>query len=233
MANRQSASSSATIFNSFTALRTLAWDSRTAFRVTNVPANRLRNLEELCITSMSSTFMVVLSGMKLQSLRCLILSGDDSTNPGLETLLKAHGPKLTDLNLSEDNLNTLGPKIFELCPNLHSLLILGHDAPDISYFDPPSMFTSLVKIILEVPDYWRSRNLSKDEVVKWGRFFDGFEPENFPQVRKITAHSCTWPTTERDIAKSPWVRWAEMLLECNINLLDMAGTKWRPRLKVK
>jgi hypothetical protein len=141
MANRQSASSSATIFDSFTALRTLAWDSRTAFRVANVPANGLRNLEELRITSTSSTFMVVLSGMKcvlstpfflckrlvhrLQSLRCLVLSGDDSTNPGLETLLKAHGPKLTDLNLSEDNLNTLGAKIFELCPNLRSLLILG------------------------------------------------------------------------------------------------------------
>jgi hypothetical protein len=40
------------------------------------------------------------------------------------------------------------------------------------------------------------RGRSKDEVVKWGRFFDGFEPENFPQVREITAHSCTWPTTE-------------------------------------
>jgi hypothetical protein len=37
----------------------------------------------------------------------------------------------------------------------------------------------------------------------------------------------------RDIAKSPWVRWAEMMLEHNINLLDTAGAKWRPRLKVK
>jgi hypothetical protein len=37
----------------------------------------------------------------------------------------------------------------------------------------------------------------------------------------------------RDIAKSSWVRWAEMMLERNINLLDTAGAKWRPRLKVK
>ncbi|KAJ7694485.1 hypothetical protein B0H14DRAFT_820331 [Mycena olivaceomarginata] len=44
MTNRQSTSSSATIFDGFTALRTLGWDSRTAFRVANVPANRLRKL---------------------------------------------------------------------------------------------------------------------------------------------------------------------------------------------
>ncbi|KAJ7896795.1 hypothetical protein B0H14DRAFT_3124954 [Mycena olivaceomarginata] len=138
----------------------------TAFRVANVPANGIARLRR----ATDNVHKLIVHGCIIwdESLRCLVLSIDDSTNPGLETLLKAHGPKLTDLNLSEYNLNTLGAKIFELCPNLHSLFILGHNAPDISHFKPPSTFTSLVKIILDVPDYWRSRNLSKDEVVKWG-----------------------------------------------------------------
>ncbi|KAJ7896786.1 hypothetical protein B0H14DRAFT_2678734 [Mycena olivaceomarginata] len=231
VAVRENTLSSATIFDGFTVLRTLAWDSRTVFEVANAPANGLRNLEELRITSTSSSFMVVLSGMKLQSLRRLVLSSDGS---GSETLLKAHGPKLTDLNISGRTFETLGAQVFELCPNIRSLSILGYDAPDVESFDPPTTFTTLVKLIFNVPDYWgTTKNLSKDEVVKWERFFVEFEPDNFPSVREITAHSCVWPTKERDIAKSPWVRWAEMMLERNINLLDTAGTKWRPRLKIK
>ncbi|KAJ7896788.1 hypothetical protein B0H14DRAFT_2678749 [Mycena olivaceomarginata] len=231
VAVRENALSSATIFDGFTVLRTLAWDSRTAFQVANAPANGLKNLEELRITSTSSSFLVVLSRMKLQSLRRLALSGDGS---GSETLLKAHGPKLTDLNISGRNFETLGTQVFELCPNLCSLSIFGYDAPNAESFDPPRTFTTLVKIVFDVPDYWgTTKNLSKDEVVKWERSFVEFEPDNFPGVREITAHSCVWPTKERDIAKSPWVRWAEMMLERNINLLDTAGTKWRPRLKIK
>ncbi|KAJ7896782.1 hypothetical protein B0H14DRAFT_2678709 [Mycena olivaceomarginata] len=230
IAVRENVSSSATIFDGFTALRTLIWDSRTAFEVANAPANGLQNLEELRITSTSSSFLVVLSRMKLQSLRRLALSGDGS---GPETLLKAHGPKLTDLNISGRNFETLGAQVFELCPNLCSLSIFGYDAPNAESFDPPRTFTTLVKIVFDVADYWGTRNLSKDEIVKWERFFVEFEPDNFPGVREITAHSCVWPTKERDIAKSPWVRWAEMMLERNINLLDTAGAKWRPRLKVK
>ncbi|KAJ7878515.1 hypothetical protein B0H14DRAFT_2711342 [Mycena olivaceomarginata] len=207
VAVRENALSSATIFDGFTVLRTLAWDSRTAFQVANAPAN-------------GSSFLVVLSRMKLQSLRRLALSGDGS---GSETLLKAH-----------ENFETLGAQVFELCPNLCSLSIFGYDAPNAESFDPPRTFTTLVKIVFDVPDYWgTTKNLSKDEVVKWERFFVEFEPDNFPGVREITAHSCVWPTKERDIAKSPWVRWAEMMLERNINLLDTAGTKWRPRLKIK
>jgi hypothetical protein len=64
VAVRENTLSSATIFDGFTVLRTLAWDSRTVFEVANAPANGLRNLEELRITSTSSSFMVVLSGMK-------------------------------------------------------------------------------------------------------------------------------------------------------------------------
>jgi hypothetical protein len=37
----------------------------------------------------------------------------------------------------------------------------------------------------------------------------------------------------REIAKSDWVRWAELLLSRNINLTDKNGKKWRPRLKTR
>jgi hypothetical protein len=35
----------------------------------------------------------------------------------------------------------------------------------------------------------------------------------------------------REISRSPWVRWAESLLERNIQLVGEEGIHWRPRLK--
>ncbi|KAJ7366537.1 hypothetical protein DFH08DRAFT_834733 [Mycena albidolilacea] len=64
-----------------------------------------------------------------------------------------------------------------------------------------------------------------------GRFLTSLDVAPFPALRQIEHADCYWPITERDISRSQWVRWAESLLERNIQLVDRKGTHWRPRLK--
>ncbi|KAF7335267.1 F-box domain-containing protein [Mycena sanguinolenta] len=181
----------------------------------------------------------------LGSLQRVTLSANDLTS---ETFLKAHGPKLTEIVVPYTKLKV---KIFELCPNLHSVT-LSHmrmgDIPVVDDLDPPQTFPPLVKIILS-QNYWTRHALicyaihvsteifscssNKDWIAEWDDFFVKFEPERLPNLREIEFNSCVWPTTERDISKSCWVRWAEILLKRGINLTDKTGTRWRPRLKVK
>ncbi|KAJ7119100.1 hypothetical protein C8R44DRAFT_878607 [Mycena epipterygia] len=100
------------------------------------------------------------------------------------------------------------------------------DPPDAALFCARKIISSLVKIKLN-PLYWSKSALHG----KWDIFFIAFEPKYFPNLREIEVTCCEWPTTEREIDKSCWVPWAEILLEKNINLTDKNGKKWRRRLK--
>ncbi|KAJ7860508.1 hypothetical protein B0H13DRAFT_2282648 [Mycena leptocephala] len=223
---RQSAS--ATIFNDFTALRTLSWKCQSSF--INAPPDGFPNLEELWISQTSQSFLATLSRMRLQSLRRVLLSSG-AKYP--EEFLKAHGRKLIELDLPYSALANLTVKIFDLCPSLNSIsLSMGwpnDDYPDAKDFRASQVVPSLVKIILDLP-YWTK---NKDQVAAWERFFVDFKSHSFPNLCEIELKCCAWPTSERDIAKSCWVRWAEILLKRNISLTDKTGKKWRPRLKVK
>ncbi|KAF8205206.1 hypothetical protein K438DRAFT_1818723 [Mycena galopus ATCC 62051] len=222
--------SSATIFRNLTALRTLDWKCPTSFLLTNVPEDGLQNLEQLKISpTTTQSFFRVLSLMKLQSLRRIVVSAG-TFDP--ETLFQAHGPKLTELDLPYSKLETLSIKILELCPNLRSISLSGHimDGKPIAADDLYSSHAvpSLVKINIDLPFWTRD----KDQIAKWDGFFLKFDPKCLPNLCEIAVKG-EWPTNERDIPKSRWVRWAEALLKHRINLVDEAGTKWRPRLKVK
>ncbi|KAJ7611794.1 hypothetical protein FB45DRAFT_941032, partial [Roridomyces roridus] len=76
---------------------------------------------------------------------------------------------------------------------------------------------SLEKIILRMCQ-WK-----KDEDTRWTGFFSAFETTQFPQLNEIQFMACRWPKKERDISKSKWVRWSEILLEQGINLTNAAG----------
>ncbi|KAJ6567093.1 hypothetical protein B0H19DRAFT_1139424 [Mycena capillaripes] len=219
---------SATIFKDLAALRTLDWDCETGFISTSSPFDGLPSLEELCISSASDSFFTALSLMKLESLRHVVLLTDTAAP---EKFLEAHGHKLIELKLPCTKLKTLNVEMFQVCPNLTSIsLSIGYDtSPRADSFDSSQMVTSLLKIILDRPFWTRDKNL----ITAWDQFFMNFEPARFPNLREIQVKCCVWPTSERDIAKSCWVRWAEILLKRNISLTDKAGKKWRPRLKVK
>ncbi|KAJ7699467.1 hypothetical protein B0H14DRAFT_3653002 [Mycena olivaceomarginata] len=220
---------SANVFASLTALRTLIWNSSTTFlEVPNASAHGLPSLEKLRISSASTSFMTVLSRMKLPSLRRVILSCD---SPSSEIFLETHGPKLTELHVSSYFLSIMESRALKLCPNLRSFSILGYRPPDADDLYLSEPITSLVKMILEA-SYVR-RNMAKNEIAEWERFFTELNTESFPNLHEIWVENCEWPTTERDIAKSGWVRCAEMMIKRNISLVDRTGTKWRSRLQVK
>jgi len=222
---------SPTVFSNLTALRTLEWKSLTTFLSANTPEDGMQNLEELRILLASQSFLTALSRMRLNFLRRVVLSIDDN-HP--ETFLEAHGPKLTELQLPYRKLKTLKVKIFEVCPNLRSILlpirVSIENPPDADYFHSSQLVPSLVKITLD--GLYCGPHMPEDEIAGWERFFTKFETKNFPSLREIEVKCCAWPTSERDIAKSCWVRWAEILLKRNISLMDKTGTKWRSRLKV-
>ncbi|KAJ7334896.1 hypothetical protein DFH08DRAFT_1083415 [Mycena albidolilacea] len=220
---------SANIFAGLTALRTLIWNSSTTFlEVPNASGHGLPSLEKLWISSASTSFMTVLSRMKLPSLRRVILSCD---SPSSEIFLETHGPKLTELHVSSYFLSIMESRVLKLCPNLRSFSILGYRPPDADDLYLSEPITSLVKMIFEA-SYVR-RNMAKNEIAEWEQFFTELNTESLPNLREIWVENCEWPTTERDIAKSGWVRCAEMMIKRNINLVDRTGTKWRSRLQVK
>ncbi|KAJ6606081.1 hypothetical protein DFH09DRAFT_1386536 [Mycena vulgaris] len=219
---------SADIFNGLTQLRRLDWKCDTSFECDLVDGHRdgFSKLEELRIWSQDSSFLTVLSRMKLPSLRRLLL-WRDGTN--FEAFLQTHGSKLTHLCIKYNIVEVLKVNIFDVCPNLGSLTLALN--PFMDYPPRPETFPvpltlccSLGKLKFTMRD--------KTVVAKWESFFAAFEPKHFPDLREI--EMCfEWPTSEREIAKSCWVRWADNLLKHNINLTDNHGKKWRPRLKAK
>ncbi|KAF7359036.1 F-box domain-containing protein [Mycena sanguinolenta] len=226
---------SAMIFNNFTALRTLKWTCSTSFLLTNIPKDGLQNLTKLQISSTSESFLTAISLMKLRCLERVMLCTDNDL--AIKPFLKAHGPKLIELHISFNNLRNLKTqtaKILDLCPNLGSLSLVAManspmgDVPIADDLYSGQAVPSLVKIT--VSTYFRSRD--KDHVAAWEKFFPQLQPIRLLNLREIEVTCCVWPTNERDIPKSHWVRWAEILLQRGINLTDKNGTKWRPRLQV-
>ncbi|KAJ7041956.1 hypothetical protein C8F04DRAFT_111875 [Mycena alexandri] len=218
-------------FGKLSALTVLDWNSETVFDdLKSTDPDALSSLEELRITRTSQSFLSALRLMKLDSLRCVALT---NTVLAPEKFLMMHGHKLTELDLPYLTVPKLGISIFEMCPNLVFVSFFGYpssgDPPEADDFYAPQAMPSLTKIVFNM-SYW-TRN--KEHFAGWEEFITNFDDEDsFPNLREIQFKCCTWPTTERDIGKSFWVRWAEMLLERNINLTDKAGKNWRPRLKV-
>ncbi|KAJ6500811.1 hypothetical protein C8R45DRAFT_81496 [Mycena sanguinolenta] len=228
----QEQAASAMIFSNLSAMRTLKWDCSISFLLTNVPGDGLQNLTELRISSTSETFLMALMRMELKCLQRVMLL---TNHLKLEPFLEAHGPKLIELRMPFGKLGTLTAKILELCPNLRSLSLVNMGfSPTgnvllVDDLGTSQAVPSLVKITLDM--YFRTRN--KDQVTGWERFFSHFEPKCLPNLREIEVLSCVWPTNERDIPKSHWVRWAEIMLKRGISITDKNGAKWRPRLKIR
>ncbi|KAF8211720.1 hypothetical protein K438DRAFT_2041169 [Mycena galopus ATCC 62051] len=214
----------ATIFANFVALRTMQWSSGTSFLLTNIPEDGLENLEDLHVSSGNISFLTVLSQMKLKSLRRVVLY--DAS----EIFLKAHGPKLTELDIPYKEVQFFSTKIFELCPNLRSISLTSRDgAPAVEDLYSTQAVLSLAKITLRMGFWTRDKAV----IASWDTFFLNFEPKCLPNLHEISTNCCVWPKSEREITKSCWVRWAEVLHKRGIDLTDRAGKKWRPRLQVK
>ncbi|KAK7063583.1 F-box domain-containing protein [Favolaschia claudopus] len=229
---------SATIFDNLTALRILNWDSENIYTdIESADVEGLSSLEELRSTTASASFLDLLCHLQLKCIQRVEFSDAHSS---IKEFLVTHGSKLTELELAFPHLGRLkSTNIFDLCSNLYSITFFEYEDEDEdeSVECPPSvqhLYSSqavhpLTKITFKM--YWYKEK--KQVIAAWDAFFSRFKPECFPNLHDLEVTCCSWPTSEREIAKSCWVRWSEFLRPRGIALTDKLGMKWRPRLKVK
>ncbi|KAJ7465292.1 hypothetical protein FB451DRAFT_1263206 [Mycena latifolia] len=186
-----------------------------------IPSGALATLERLTLSSFHESLVVVLSHMDLLSLRHAAFPNDHA---GLRAFLEKHGDKLLTLTVSLECTRRIN--VFDLCPVVVDLTVnCGNGIPDPANFTSTSERMSLETITFTTEG--RLRGVEK----KWGTFFQSLNIRTFPALQQISVPCITWPTTEHDISKSLWVKWAEELLDRNVKLVDRNGVGWRRRLK--
>ncbi|KAK6988293.1 hypothetical protein R3P38DRAFT_3229200 [Favolaschia claudopus] len=230
---------SGAIFEKFTALQKLNWKSEATF-TDIVSTDALASLNELWVTEATPSFLSLLSGMKLQSIKRLVYLDSES--------FQAHGAKLTELVLSVDQADALKNTVYTMCPNLSSLSIYGlqlaqEELQPVKDICPSKPVPSLQKVILDF-HHWPKE---KANTAAWDTFFRKFLcKRDWNPGASVGLQTSAYLfeffagcamlirlSRRRDINSSDWVRWAEVLLLGGriIALTDSDGKKWRPRLK--
>ncbi|KAJ7718664.1 hypothetical protein B0H16DRAFT_1475506 [Mycena metata] len=220
------------VFNDFHALRSFTWKTRYSGNLLNFKAVDQRSagafpaLEFLDIQSPEA--LTVFAQMRLPSLRRLALNNDGDWDG---KIMRAHGSKIEFLQVCRMTID--GQSIFKLCPNMTTLCwqpeTVYKQIPDFGCgaLEKDFEHKSLTKIILD-RDY---PIMNKRDEENWHALFSAIDVPCLPALREVCVPWCTWPTVERDIKKSLWVNWAEVLLERGIKMTDRAGKEWAPRLK--
>ncbi|KAJ6466391.1 hypothetical protein C8R45DRAFT_1021564 [Mycena sanguinolenta] len=209
----------AAVFAKFTNIRSLAMGFKASFlSSTSVPSGTLDTLEQLKLTNFDSSLMSIFSQMDLPALRHASFPMD---NTGLAPFLTKHGAKLQTLTIVLGTHRLL--RLFDACPAVVDLTVICASViPNANFY---SSSPSLETITFTTDG--RMRGAER----KWAPFFDALHIDTFPALRKITVPCIRWPTTEHDIEKSHWVRWADRLLDRDVKLVDANDVGWRRRLK--
>jgi len=142
---------------------------------------------------------------------------------GVMPFLQKHGSKLRELQLESYSSSI---PVFDLCPNLTLLTLTAYSPiPEASWFQCKTEHASLEKVV--IARRFRERNGRS----RWADFFQNIDLTSFPTMSEIQVLCCTWPTTERDISKDLWHKWAEGLTAWDVKLTDSDGNFWKPRLQ--
>nr|GAT46909.1 predicted protein [Mycena chlorophos] len=100
-------------------------------------------------------------------------------------------------------------------------------APDVPA--SASAFDSLKKLCLVVD--WFPHERAKLEA--WANYLLQFDTSEMPALEEVSLPVLSWPTTEREIGRSSFVKAAENLLEKGVCLAGMHGVRWKPRLRAR
>ncbi|KAJ7051584.1 hypothetical protein C8F01DRAFT_1376701 [Mycena amicta] len=216
------------------------------------------NLEDLLVWDAHKTFFEVLSKVALPSLRhltivskvfchSLLASHGDRLTTLCICIAALSKPSSSSAGSHASTLTTHNACVLDLCPNLTELTLLYEDQMHLlcdpsfvsSFFDSqnygistiqnPAQLLTIIKFILPV-DAGR-----KDYMRLWEDLFATFAKQigrSTPALQDIVLSSpaVAWPTNEREIAKSAWVRIADNLLAVGVQVADTSGKKWRSRL---
>ncbi|KAF7359008.1 hypothetical protein MSAN_01241500 [Mycena sanguinolenta] len=228
---------SPTIFSELRTLQSLTWQAHNVlilrYRHNSGSVDALPSLKFLHVKSPG--LMPALSDMKLPALRSVVLEAGvyECTE-----FLRIHGPKISELEIHHDFNTWDKVSVFFLCPALSHVTLhwtcnksMEHDASkDTPALTWPEKHLSLTKLVVQKDIQGKSLTTDLEE---WRDFFVAMKCEEFPALREVQVlyGHFKWPTTEHGISKSPWVKWAERLLEKNIKLTNAEGVHWRPRFK--
>ncbi|KAJ7602369.1 hypothetical protein DFH06DRAFT_1152858 [Mycena polygramma] len=209
------------LFALFPEMREFVWDSKTVFKTGPklIPADTFSLLVSLTINTFEASFVDVLSHMELPALRTMAFPPNAVGGVGF---FERHGAKLRELTVSVQQLADPKLLIWRNCPLMTVLGCGLRSKARISTFpfafSDPSPFCSV--------KYKHSQDLYQlCSSTAWAK--------PFPQLREIEHPCCEWPTTEREISKNEWVRWAELLRKRSetIHLVGPERVHWVPRLK--
>ncbi|KAF7292057.1 HEME-HALOPEROXIDASE domain-containing protein [Mycena indigotica] len=193
-------------------------------------------LEDLTIRGAAPSFFTLLSQIVLPSLRRLTLG----PNVACDTFLRTHGHRLTFLCIPAV-LFPVANGLLDLCSNLAELSVvfsyqdMDNLSATVGYFNSAHPHECLTTINFTLPYNAMLRASGVNAGVDvWNTFFVSFTSSIVPRLtalRDITlSDPVEWPTTEREINRSTWVKIADMLLGAGVQVSDGQGTRWRSRL---
>ncbi|KAJ7602367.1 hypothetical protein DFH06DRAFT_1115663 [Mycena polygramma] len=224
------------LFALFPEMREFVWDSKTVFKTgpklgpKSIPADTFSLLASLTINTFEASFLDVLSHMELPALRTMAFPPNAVGGVGF---FERHGAKLRELTVSVQQLADPELSIWRTCP---LMTVLGV-ACDEKHSAGPSDFKTadthahVERIVFRTPQYFHRKFMHSNDLYQLCATPQWAKP--FPQLREIEHPRCEWPTTEREISKSEWVRLAELLREESesIHLVGPERVHWVPRLK--
>ncbi|KAJ7859516.1 hypothetical protein B0H14DRAFT_3446642 [Mycena olivaceomarginata] len=223
------------VLEPFLALRSLEWQCSVEFGLDpaepTLAPEALANLECLSLVEYHPSFMGVLAAAELPALRRVYFHA--SLAPTVKRFFERHGGKLTEVRLGAHDPGEVN--VLDACPTLPRLICGSHgnfgkpseakSLPSVELLTPSKPHLHLTKLILDA--YFADHRKEKT----MGPFLDSLDTALLPALREIQVPILRWPTTEREISKSPWIQCAEKLLSRGIALQDANGKHWTPRLK--
>ncbi|KAJ7605914.1 hypothetical protein FB45DRAFT_464044 [Roridomyces roridus] len=220
------------IFSRFERLRSLSWDCETRFytssnncldRRVEHPRGLVHRKRRLFVLQRT-----IADAIRLPSLRRLTVT----RSADIELFLKEHGKKIEELTIRQSIFHF---DIFKHCPSIKVLTI--NTRSDSAADQLPSMgasesaklehkHDSLECIVFQSTHYdsWKSHVNAVE------KFLTDFDSTPFPALREIQHPAFRWNNSEKELLKSPWVKWAEKFREnYNIHLVCRRGAQWRLR----
>ncbi|KAF7289030.1 hypothetical protein HMN09_01350900 [Mycena chlorophos] len=227
------------LFSRLTALRKLHWKSDMVVNFDGVPEGTLfPRLVHLEVDVASLSFFKLLALAKPPLLRHLSLFESDSHAMAsvCEELLRTQ--QIAELDIAISTVRNLSCYLLDLCPSLVSLQIIcpiypgEEDIPNEEILACDAVAGSLETICFHCVGFFIGEKGSK-LASRVAQYLSSISFERMPKVKEIRVDGLRWPTTERDIAKSPWVRASDALAKSDVSLVDSSGKKWRSRLKLR
>ncbi|KAJ7051160.1 hypothetical protein C8F01DRAFT_646948, partial [Mycena amicta] len=221
-----------TIWSFLPALKYLEWTSPTKFDLDvkeQISRVALFSLETLVLGACHESFLKILGKLELPALRRVYFETHMPLTA--DAFLGKHGHKLTEVMLLSDeecNVNML-----DACPNLLTLVLQSfREEPRTSHrhelISPTKPHLRLEEMILDV----ELENFEQEAraVKLMGRIESLILAGSFPALRTIRLTELLWPITERQIAATKLILFADRLWDKNIRILDATEKWWKPRL---